>query len=223
MVVGRGCLTQVPERPSIRFTRPRLIYTPWASGDRPPRALTLLVGAMFIVWCLKRPFLRECRRGPRHFGESRACRTHLKKVLCRTRLFGGARDKYRYMISSIPIKYNSKYSNQIQFQSNTIPIKYNSKYSNQIQFQSNAIPSIPIKYNSNQIQFQSNTIPSIPIKYNSNQIQFQVFQSNTIPIKYNSNQIQFQVFQSNTIPIKYNSNQIQFSHSCMVSSISIRY
>ena len=37
------------------------------------QALTLLGGARFIAWCLRRPFLGECRRGPRHFWECRVC------------------------------------------------------------------------------------------------------------------------------------------------------
>ena len=32
-----------------------------------PQALTLLRGARFITWYLRRPFLEECWQGPRHF------------------------------------------------------------------------------------------------------------------------------------------------------------
>ena len=39
---------------------------PRASRGR-PQALTLLGGARFITWCLRRPFLDEYRRGQRHF------------------------------------------------------------------------------------------------------------------------------------------------------------
>ena len=32
-----------------------------------PQVLTLFGGVRFIAWCLRRPFLRECRQGLRHF------------------------------------------------------------------------------------------------------------------------------------------------------------
>ena len=64
-----------------------------------PQALTLMGGARFNAWCLKRPSLRECRRGLRCFWE---CPTRLgpgptpgptlKKALCHTRTFGGTED-----------------------------------------------------------------------------------------------------------------------------------
>ena len=38
-----------------------------------PQALTLLGGARFITWRLSYPFLEECRWGPMHFWECRAC------------------------------------------------------------------------------------------------------------------------------------------------------
>ena len=38
-----------------------------------PRTLTLLEVTRFIAWRLRRTFLGECRRGPRHFDECRAC------------------------------------------------------------------------------------------------------------------------------------------------------
>ena len=38
-----------------------------------PHALILLGGARFIAWHLKRSFLGECRRVPRHFLSHRAC------------------------------------------------------------------------------------------------------------------------------------------------------
>ena len=44
-----------------------------------PQALTLLRGARFITWCLRRPFLGECRRGPRFLGNAgRVCATALR-------------------------------------------------------------------------------------------------------------------------------------------------
>ena len=67
-----------------------------------PQALTLLGGVRFIAWCLRRPFLGECQRGPRHFWECRVrlvygpARTNLKKALCHTCSFGGAVNKYRW-------------------------------------------------------------------------------------------------------------------------------
>ena len=57
----------------------------------------------FIAWHSRRPFLRECRRGSRHFmsrrtrlGYGPAPGPTLKKALCLTRLFGGIEYKYRW-------------------------------------------------------------------------------------------------------------------------------
>ena len=47
-------------------------------------------------------FLRECRRRPRFFWE--CIRTHLKKALCNTCLFGGALDKYCWFNKLINIR-----------------------------------------------------------------------------------------------------------------------
>ena len=41
--------------------------------DPSPQALTLLGGVRFIAWRLRRPFLGEWRRGPRHLWECRGC------------------------------------------------------------------------------------------------------------------------------------------------------
>ena len=50
-----------------------------------PQALTLLGVARFIAWRLMRPFLGECRQGPRYFGECQVCqiyaRTHQKDLV----------------------------------------------------------------------------------------------------------------------------------------------
>ena len=60
------------------------------------QALTLSVGARFIIWHHRQPFLEECRQGLRHFWECRAClgystasRLTLKKALCHTCLVLG--------------------------------------------------------------------------------------------------------------------------------------
>ena len=60
------------------------------------RALILLGEARFIGWRLRRSFLGECRRNPRHFYECQAClgyshalRPTLEKALCHPRPFGG--------------------------------------------------------------------------------------------------------------------------------------
>ena len=97
---GRVCPTWIPvSRHSCR-----------AHLDRHPRgwglslqALTLLLGARFIVWRLKRPFLGEYRRGPRHFCNCRAClgydtapESTKNKALCHTRSVSGTYDKYRF-------------------------------------------------------------------------------------------------------------------------------
>ena len=65
-------------------------------------ALTLLGGARFIAWRLRRPFFRGMPTGPEAFlgmpsvSGTRPCiRTHLKKALCHTRLVYGTEDKYR--------------------------------------------------------------------------------------------------------------------------------
>ena len=57
--------------PAFRSGAPR----PALSGLRrpSPQALTLLGGATFIAWRLRRSFLEECWRGPRHFWSHRAC------------------------------------------------------------------------------------------------------------------------------------------------------
>ena len=66
-----------------------------------PQALTQIRRARFIVWRLRRPFLGECQRVSRHFGNARhVCATALrpespKKALCHTCLVGGTEDKYR--------------------------------------------------------------------------------------------------------------------------------
>ena len=40
---------------------------------RPHQAFTLFGWVGFIAWRLRRFFLRECRRDPRHFGDCRMC------------------------------------------------------------------------------------------------------------------------------------------------------
>ena len=70
-----------------------------------PQVLTLLGGVRFIAWCLRLPFLGECRQGPKHFGE---CRTHLcyspaprntlKKALCHTCPDGRTANKYHWYL-----------------------------------------------------------------------------------------------------------------------------
>ena len=62
-------------------------------------ALTLLGRVWFMAWCLRRPFLGECQRGPRHFWR-RVWATALrpvppKKALYHTRPLSGTYDKYR--------------------------------------------------------------------------------------------------------------------------------
>ena len=51
----------------------RLDWHPRISGEAYPQALNLLGGARFIAWSLRRLFLEEYRRGPRHFWKCRAC------------------------------------------------------------------------------------------------------------------------------------------------------
>ena len=67
-VIGRGCLTWVPGRPSICVTRLRLIYSSSLRGPS-PQALNLLGRARFIPWHLKRLF-RGMPMGPEAFLES---------------------------------------------------------------------------------------------------------------------------------------------------------
>ena len=78
-----------------------------------PQGLILLVGARFIAWCLRRPFLGVCRRGPRHFWERQAYLGYghasdpPKKALCHTRLVGGTKDKHRSPPSRVERMYYS--------------------------------------------------------------------------------------------------------------------
>ena len=61
-------------------SQPKLSWCPafasgrYSSSLKGPslQALTLLLGARFITWRQRRPFLRGCRRSPKHFGECRA-------------------------------------------------------------------------------------------------------------------------------------------------------
>ena len=59
--VGRGCLTWVPGRSSIRVTQPRSTY-PSSFRGQSSRDLTLSAGVRFSTWGLWRLFLGECRR-----------------------------------------------------------------------------------------------------------------------------------------------------------------
>ena len=70
-VVGQGCLERVQMRPDIRVTRPRLTFR--KPQGTVPQDLTLLGGARFIAWHLRRPSLGECRRDSRNFREFWAC------------------------------------------------------------------------------------------------------------------------------------------------------
>ena len=70
-VISRDCLGRVPGRPSIRVTRTRPTFLKLQGPFL--QALTLLRGAMFIAWCLRRPFLGKRRRGLRHFWKCRPC------------------------------------------------------------------------------------------------------------------------------------------------------
>ena len=61
------------------------------------------------------PFLEECRRGAKYFGECRACLcyvstlgTILKKSLCHIQLFDGDRDTY-WRIPAYPFQPNTSY------------------------------------------------------------------------------------------------------------------
>ena len=66
VMVGRDCLVQSLGKPSHRVLRAKLNHSSSLRGMY-PQALTLFGGARFNAWCLKRPFLGECRRDPRHF------------------------------------------------------------------------------------------------------------------------------------------------------------
>ena len=80
-----------------------------------PQVLTLMGGVRFIAWRLRYPFLGECRRGLRHFGE---CWMHLgsgpvpgptlKKALCHTCPFGGAVHKYRLISPCFMLRFFSR-------------------------------------------------------------------------------------------------------------------
>ena len=80
----------------------------WSLRGPSPQALTLLGGARFIVWRLRRPSFGECRRGLRHFWECWACLGYvlvlgptLKKALCHTRPVGWTEEKYRRVESRV--------------------------------------------------------------------------------------------------------------------------
>ena len=79
-----------------------------------PQVLTLLGGARFIAWRLKRPFLRDCRRSPRYIWSLRACIGYgpsprpTKNALCYTRPIRGINLKCRfYKLINIRIDYTS--------------------------------------------------------------------------------------------------------------------
>ena len=59
------------------------------------QALTLLGGARFITWCLRRSFLREYQRGPKQF-----CKCPNKKGPVPYLGLYGTHDKYRRCINS---------------------------------------------------------------------------------------------------------------------------
>ena len=73
-----------------------------------PKALTFSEGAWFIAWPLRRSFLRNLDvarstfKAVGVFGLRPCHRTHLKKALYHTRLFGGAPDKYRDCPLQVP-------------------------------------------------------------------------------------------------------------------------
>ena len=84
---------------------------PWPASsslrELSSQALTLLRGARFIVWRLRRPYLGECRLGPKaflepigHFWATALCPDPPKKALCHTRPVGWTCDKYRLPTSS---------------------------------------------------------------------------------------------------------------------------
>ena len=98
-LLGQGCLTYVPGRLSLHVRLPTLLEP---QGAVPPR-YNPHWGARVITRCLRRHFWGECWWVPRHFWKYRACVDYgsapeptLKRVLCFTRPFGWARDKYRH-------------------------------------------------------------------------------------------------------------------------------
>ena len=112
MAIGRGSLTWILGR--RQSCRARQNRHPRASGRPPSQALTLVEVVRFIVWRMRRPFLGECRRGPRHFlclpGVSglRPCTwTYLKQGLGHTRPVSRTYDKYRNTcVCKIDVKCN---------------------------------------------------------------------------------------------------------------------
>ena len=98
-VVSRGFLAWVQGRPSIRVTRPRLTFP----RRRKPSPRVWLSSEELDLspsgWVVS--FLKECRRGLRHFGGCRACLGYgptpgptLKGLVPHSSLFGGVCDKY---------------------------------------------------------------------------------------------------------------------------------
>ena len=89
---------------TIRVMRPRLIFLePYGAV---PQALTLTGGVSFIAWRPRRLFLEVCRRGPMNFlgmldvsGLQPCVGPTLKEILCHTRPFSRACDKYRWLMS----------------------------------------------------------------------------------------------------------------------------
>ena len=63
-----------------------------------PQALTLFGRVKLITWRLSCPSLGEWRRSPRYFWQipGTCARPYLKKALCLTCSFGGARNKYHW-------------------------------------------------------------------------------------------------------------------------------
>ena len=60
--------------PGSRSSRSRFTFTGILKTQKAvPPALTLIGGARFIAWRLRRHFLGECRRGPWHLGGYQAC------------------------------------------------------------------------------------------------------------------------------------------------------
>ena len=95
-----------------QFVEVRFDWHHRTSGCR-PQALTLLGGAKFIAWRLRRLFLRECQRNPMHFWRYQACLGYdlrpdtSKKVWYHSRPVGGTNDKYRLSSSSQTWQFRS--------------------------------------------------------------------------------------------------------------------
>ena len=113
-------------------------------GGLSPQTLTLLGGAMFIAWRLRRLFLRWMPMWGEAFLEmlgvswlQLCARTHLKKVLCHTRPVGGTEDKYRtpsirlFHISSIAnecILFSFSFNNYLYKSIVGIQLSFRSSY-----------------------------------------------------------------------------------------------